>query len=84
MSSFYDGDKVKILFGAYKGQPGTVLRWSAASDLYIVAVDDKGIKIALRENEMSPALTCTSCTERATCKYVDDPFNIYNDCLADK
>lgn len=55
MSDFTDGSTVLITFGTYKGQKGVILRWSAASNLYIVSIRnavDRPVEIALRETEM--------------------------------
>lgn len=54
MSNFTNGSTVLITFGTYKGQKGVILRWSSASNLYIVAVRirRRQIEIALGKTEM--------------------------------
>ena len=57
MSDIISGNKIKITWGKYKDKMGTVARWSALGNLYIVLVENisipgQYIEIALRENEM--------------------------------
>ena len=39
---------------------------------------------AINEDYPLETLTCYKCTQRDTCKYVDDLYNTNGDCLADK
>ena len=63
MNRFLTGDKVKVLFGTYKGQQGIIRYWSVHSDLFnsdlfIVKVKNAAgvmIEIALRDDEMEMA-----------------------------
>ena len=72
---------------------------NSAKELYHICKDcDKSDKITkecgmpLTEEEMKAinedypleSLTCYRCAQRGTCKYVDDLYNTYGDCLADK